>query len=94
MWYTFVVYNAGDVQQVMKAFVKVQKAMESDDRIGAFLSVNANFLVVGMLYRGGTAYPPVFRAFDGITPMAVAVPETTGTQLSACRAANMPGGFK
>jgi len=68
--------------------------MDIDDRIGFFLSVNAGFLVAGMVYRGETGFPDVFHAFDDITPMMVAVPETMGTQLSAARAASMTGAAK
>ena len=91
VWYTFKVYNISDISQVMKASVEVQNAMEDDDRIGFFLSVNAGFFVAGMLYRGWTDFPSVFYAFDSITPMTIAVPETNGTQLSAARAASMAG---
>jgi len=65
--------------------------MEEDDRIGFFLSINAGFLVAGMLYRGETDFPDVFHAFDDITPMMVAVPETKGTQLSCAKASSIVG---
>ena len=94
VWYTFKVYNASDTNRVMKASVEVQKAMEDDERIGFFLSVNAGALTAGMLYREWTTFPSVFHAFDGITPMMTAVPETNGTQLSVARAASMEGQAK
>jgi hypothetical protein len=79
----------------MKASMEVQKAMDEDDRIGFFLSINTGFFVAGMLYRGEcTAAPSVFHAFDDITPMAVPVPETKGTQLSVTQAASIEGKFK
>jgi hypothetical protein len=79
----------------MRATILIQRAMESDDRIGFFLSVNAGFLVVGMLYRGECTTPPsVFNAFEEISPMTIAVPETNGTQLSATKALAMEGKIK
>lgn len=70
----------------------VQKAMEEDDRIGFFLSLNVGFFVAGMLYRGECATAPVvFSAFDNITPMAVPFPETNLTQLSVAKAISILG---
>lgn len=94
VWYTFKVYSANDVSDLMKAAVDVQIAMANDDRIGFFLSVNADFLVAGMLYRGEAPASSVFQAFDKITPMMTAVPETKGTQLSVAQASVMPGQAK
>ncbi|KAF2803576.1 FAD-binding domain-containing protein [Mytilinidion resinicola] len=89
VWYTFRVYSAEHTDRVMEAYVKVQEAMEIDDRIGFFLSINAGFLVAGMLYRGSTRPGSAFRAFDGISIMSTPVPERYGTQLSVARAAAM-----
>jgi len=87
MWYKSNVYGIADSAKVMEASVAVQKAMDVDDRIGFFLSVNAGFLVAGMLFRGPASEAvKAFSAFDGITPMQVAVPETEGTQLSGAHA--------
>lgn len=88
LWYTFKVYSINDIDRVMQAAVEVQKAMDEDDHIGFFLTVQANYLVAGMLYKGySQSVPSVFHAFDGIVPITTAVPETNGTQLSAARAA-------
>ena len=95
VWYTFKVYKASDAGRVMKASLEVQKAMEEDDRIGFFLSINAGFFVAGMLYRGeSTTAPSVFSAFDDIAPMTIAVPDTNGTQLSLAKASSMEGKIK
>ena len=75
----------------MKATVELQKSMEVDDRIGSFLSVNAGFIVGGMVYLGDTPPPSAFQTLDGIEPMMTAVPETLGTHASACRAAATEG---
>lgn len=95
VWYTVQVYNASDSEGVMKASMKVQEAMEEDDRIGFFLSINTSFFVAGLLYMGGcTTSPSVFSIFNDIVPMATAVPETNGTQLSAAKALNIEGKMK
>ncbi|KAE8449146.1 hypothetical protein EG329_008530 [Mollisiaceae sp. DMI_Dod_QoI] len=95
LWYTIKVYSPADINEVMKATVKVQIAMEEDDCVGFFLSINASFLVAGMLYRGQTqGTPPVFDVFNHIDPMSIALPETHGTQLSASQALSMIGKAK
>lgn len=90
LWYAMKVYKSNDVDRVMQASIKVQEAMDEDDRIGFFLLVQATHLVAGMLYRGySDTTPSAFRVFDGIEPMTTALPETNGTQLSAARALAM-----
>ena len=75
----------------MKAAVATEKAMDCDPRMGFFLTVKVDMLVAGMLYLGGPPSADPFRAFDGIEPMATAVPETQGTQQScAVMLGNMP----
>jgi hypothetical protein len=91
VWYTFKVYNTSDNERIMKATVALQKSMEVDDRIGFFLSINAGFIVGGMVYLGDTPPPSAFQAFDGIESMMTAVPETLGTHASACLAAATEG---
>jgi hypothetical protein len=75
----------------MKAIIELQKSTEVDDCIRFFLSINAGFIVGGMVYLGDTPPPFVFQAFDGIEPMMTPVPETLGTYASACRAAAAEG---
>ncbi|CZR54640.1 uncharacterized protein PAC_04524 [Phialocephala subalpina] len=90
VWYTFRVYSAADIKQVMDATVKVQHSMEKDDRIGLFLSINPGFLVAGLLYKGQVSgTPSAFKVFDDIAPMAVPLPETQGTQFSVAKASTM-----
>jgi hypothetical protein len=75
----------------MKAAIQVQEAMETDDKIGFFLTANSGFFVVGMIYLGSQDSKPLaFEAFDGITPINVAVPGTNGTALSVAKACNIP----
>ncbi|PVH84694.1 FAD-binding domain-containing protein, partial [Cadophora sp. DSE1049] len=90
VWYTFKMYSADDTERVMKAVVEVQKAMETDDRIGLFLTCAGNFFVAGMLHLGWTDSPvPAFKALDEITPMMVTVPEMNGTAASVATAVSM-----
>jgi len=95
VWYTFKVYGAADSLKVMEATVQVQKAMETDDRVGFFLSVNGGVFIAGMVYLGqADSQPSAFNAFDVITPLSVAIPATNGTALSVAIAAKMPGAAK
>ncbi|KAF8861918.1 FAD-binding domain-containing protein [Acephala macrosclerotiorum] len=90
VWYTFKVYSVADIKHVMDATVKVQQAMEKNNRIGLFLSINPGFLVAGMLYKGQVSgTPSAFNVFDEITPMTVPLPETQGTQFSVVMASTM-----
>jgi hypothetical protein len=92
IWYTMKVYNSSDADRIFKAAMEVQQAMEEDDRIGFFLSINVGVFVAGMLYRGQpTSAPSVFKVFDDITPVATPFPESHGTQLSIAKAFNMAG---
>ena len=95
VWYTFIVYSASDSAEVLAATVQVQQAMEQDNRVGFFLSVNGGVFVAGMVYLGWVDSPPsAFSAFDAITPIAIAVPATNGTALSVAIAATTPGTAK
>ena len=94
LWYTIRVYSAADVAVVMMAAVEVENAMEHDHHIAFFLTVKADVLVSGMLYRGGAPSKTVFQAFDDIKPVSVVLPETVGTQLSLARALSMEGGTR
>ena len=82
VWCSLKVYNAADSERVMAAGVEIQKRMEEDDRMGFFLTVQPNMLIAGMLYRGKAPSPSAFDAFDSIEPMAIAMPDTMGTQHS------------
>ncbi|KAH7395894.1 hypothetical protein BKA64DRAFT_72190 [Cadophora sp. MPI-SDFR-AT-0126] len=90
VWYTFKMYSADDTERVLKAAVEVQRAMETDDRVGFFLTCTGNSFVAGMLYLGWTDLPvPAFKAFNEIKPMMVIVPKTNGTAGSVAAAINM-----
>lgn len=95
VWYTFRMYSPNDTAQVVRAAIKVQEAMESDDRIGFFLTSSAGFFVAGMLHLGWVEKAPeAFKAFEDITPMMIAVPETNGTAKSCAAASSTPGDAK
>ncbi|KAF4620240.1 hypothetical protein G7Y89_g14580 [Cudoniella acicularis] len=95
LWYTLKIYNIASSPAIMAAAVSVQKAMENDSRIGFFLNINTGFITAGMLYLGWQDKPPkAFKAFDEITPMQIAIPETNGTHLEIARLLAMPAGLK
>tara|TARA_R110002033_G_scaffold105432_1_gene152676 strand:- start:155 stop:445 length:291 start_codon:yes stop_codon:yes gene_type:complete len=83
-------YSANDTERVMKAAVEVRKAMETDDRIGFFLTCTGDLFVAGMLHLGWT-YSPVsaFKASNEITLLMVTVPEMDGTTSSVAAAVSM-----
>lgn len=87
VWYKCNVYSVTDIDQVMRATVKVQKIMEEDYDIGFFLTVAAPFLVAGFVYKGQSSdMPCAYKAFDNIPPLSSPIPETQGTQLSVSKA--------
>ena len=92
VWYTFKVYNGIDSAKVLAAAVELQFAMEADENVGFFLSVNNGGLVAGFIYLGWQdAQPDVFKIFDDIEPVVIAVPPTNGTALSVADASSNPG---
>lgn len=79
----------------MDAAVQVQQAMDIDDRVGFFLSINGGVFIAGMVYLGwADSQPSAYNAFDAITPLTVAIQATNGTALSVAQASNMPGAAK
>ncbi|KAF2872236.1 hypothetical protein BDV95DRAFT_492280 [Massariosphaeria phaeospora] len=82
VWYNYKVYNTSNVKRVMQATIEVQKAMETNDKIGFFLNQGVGTLTAGLVYREWTTFPAAFRAFDGIPVLLDAIPATNGTQAS------------
>jgi hypothetical protein len=93
-WFALRVYSAADKDRVMKAAVQIEAAMETDDKIGFFLSVAPGTLSAGLLYRGQASFPPVFKAFDGIPVLVEAFPPTNSTLLDVAIATAQEGIFK
>ena len=90
IWYTFRIYAASDAAAVMAAAIAVQHEMTQDDKLGFFLMVKPTCFVAGLLYRGHTTtITSGFAAIDSLTPIAVPVPPTNGTQLSCAQACAM-----
>lgn len=75
------VYNATDYANIHNATVNLQKAMEEDPKIGAFVNVQAAFVAVGLFYAEWTEERP--KAFDEFFNLGsflqAAVPTTNGT---------------
>ncbi|KAK7751446.1 hypothetical protein SLS62_006531 [Diatrype stigma] len=79
--YTVNIYNTADYDNIHNATANLQKAMEEDPKIGAFVNVQATFVAVGLLYAEWTAERP--KAFDEFfnlgSLLQAAVPTTNGT---------------
>ena len=94
LWYNMKIYSPADSEPLMNAVVEVQKAMETDDRIGFFFIAMKECFVVGLLYRSGAPNPGVYAAFDGITAVSERQPPTIGTQSTLSRLLAMPGPYR
>ncbi|KAH8900384.1 FAD-binding domain-containing protein, partial [Thozetella sp. PMI_491] len=94
LWYNLKSYSVDDAEPVMGAVVKTQEAMDTDDRIGFFITVDPASFVVATLYRGKEPAPGVFSAFASIKPTAELIPATLGTQYTLCQMLLMPVPFK
>jgi len=94
LWYEVIVYDVKDVAAVMNATTQVEAAMLKDNRIGFFLTDNPGSLTAGMVYRGGPPPASAFAAFNGITPLVVAIPPTNGTFQSCAIALASPNGLQ
>ncbi|KAJ5806794.1 FAD-binding protein [Penicillium riverlandense] len=89
IWWTMRMYNVTDGDRVMKAMFNLQKAMDEDDKIGSFLSINPGFFILGLLYKESSAPPDAFQEFDTIEPKAIPIPGTKTTYLASARALSM-----
>jgi hypothetical protein len=84
LWYTTKAYSTENISAVVAAAVQVEKNMLTDDKVGFYLTMTPNAIVAGMLYREwAKTRPAAFAPFDSITPLAVVVPETNGTEESS-----------
>ncbi|RYP17318.1 hypothetical protein DL765_004609 [Monosporascus sp. GIB2] len=79
--YTINAYAASDYANILNATIRVQQAMESDDKIGFFLNVYPDVMVAGLLYAEHTpARPSVFnRFFELHSLIGPIVANTNGT---------------
>ena len=74
-------YNPADYQNVIKAYIEVQEAMEEDHNIGLFINVRRDFIAVGIFYADWPAeFPAVFDPLVKLDSLlAAAVPTSNGT---------------
>ncbi|KAI0382241.1 6-hydroxy-D-nicotine oxidase [Hypomontagnella monticulosa] len=79
--YAVLVFDPAGYEEVLHATIELQKAMESDPKIGTFVSVNPTFMAVGLLYADSEAdQPKELKAFFNLKSLvSTAVPVTKGT---------------
>jgi hypothetical protein len=66
--YAVHLYDPANYVNILKATVQVQESMESDPKIGLFVSFNPTFVAVGLLYADASAeVPAAFKSFRGRT---------------------------
>lgn len=74
-------FDPAGYEEVLHATVELQKAMETDPKIGTFVSVNPTFVAIGLLYADSEAdQPKEFKTFLNLKSLiTTAVPATKGT---------------
>lgn len=74
-------YNPEDRENILKATLEVQDAMEKDPKIGLFVNFNKGVVVVGLLYADHPEQPPAaFKPFHDLTSLiATIAPTANGT---------------
>ncbi|KAK8054743.1 FAD-binding domain-containing protein [Apiospora phragmitis] len=79
--YAVHIYDPSDYVSILKATVQVQESIESDSKIGLFVSFNPTFVAVGLLYADApTEIPAAFKPFLDLTSLLnMAVLWTDGT---------------
>lgn len=82
--YTVNLYDPANYVNILRATVEVQESMESDPKIGLFVSFNPTFIVVGLLYADAPVeVPSAFDPFLNLKSLtATAVPWADGTIVS------------
>ena len=90
--YTINLYSDSDVPAILDATVEVQRAMETDPKIGYFVSLSVGIAFVGLLYADTPAEPPaVFEPFFKLPGLLSSmVPTSNGTILSLAKAMAHP----
>jgi hypothetical protein len=82
--YAINIYNAADLENLIKATLDVQTAMESDPNIGLFVNSRRGVVIVGMLYADQPLEKPT--AFDSFLSLPsllqTMLPTTNGTLAS------------
>lgn len=74
-------YNAADLEGILKATLDVQTAMESDPKIGLFTNFRRGAAIVGMLYaEQPVEKPSAFDSFLSLSSLLQTIlPTTNGT---------------
>jgi len=82
--FTINVYNPDDYENIIKATVQVQEAMEKDSKLGLFVNFNMGFVAVGLMYADCPPEPPAaFEPFHKLSSlMQNMCPTTNGTLLT------------
>jgi hypothetical protein len=80
IWYTVSVYSSDNAVACIEAFAKWQETASSDSKATVAMIIGLDSITLGFLYAEPEAPPNIFAAFDDLpSPLAVAVPPTTGT---------------
>lgn len=79
--HTINMYNPSDCENVIKAFVEVQKSMETDEKIGMFINSRKDYIAIGLFYADWLDnLPAVFEPYNRLTSLiAPIVPTSNGT---------------
>lgn len=89
VWYKFNIYNMSQYDEVLKATIQTQDAMESDNLAGFVFNADQGSILVGFIYGKWTVPPSIFSAFDTLQLAGTFVPETNGTILTLSQALNI-----
>lgn len=81
IWFTVTVHLPDQVPALLDAMVAWQQGGASDLKSTVALVIGLDTVTLGLIYSAPTPSANVFAPFDGIAPIAVAVPPTTGTVL-------------
>lgn len=79
--YAVSLYDPADYINILRATIEVQKSMESDPKIGLFVSFNLTFVAVGLMYADTPAeIPAAFDTFLNLKSLTTtAIPWADGT---------------
>lgn len=79
--YAINVYNAADVDNLVKESIAVHEAMKSDPKIGLFTNFRRGVVIVGMLYADQPSEEPkAFAGFRALPSLLQTIlPPTNGT---------------
>lgn len=81
--YAINMYDAADLESILKATLKFQTAMESDPKIGLFTNFRRGAAIVGMLYaEQPVEKPSAFDSFLSLSSLLQTILPTTNGTLS------------